>query len=470
MVIGELVHNPVNQLSQEFAFDGPTGFADGRQHGPSPVLRTVLVERTHQKTVRCADEIHVAGLPLAIAHLAISKPQLLLPVPMKGLGACPAVPIYQHHANDLPHQSITHQRFARFRIAALLPKQDHPYWMFHLGNPHLFTEVPVPSVAHPYRFFGLPRNLASHRLEGLFLSVIDQLPVELEVPHIRTLGALNVIEYLGTREIAVKREVPWDATGDGIVDQLDTQLGVVLERPLLTRVFFLEPAPFNGIMRSRGTDIVGDQVIMGEDVPLVRMVPEPAHVFDQLAGMVHQRIVDSNHAARAVTRLGIMLQPRQASVVESLDVPRHLIQPTVQTGLVGGDHKLAVDPTDGLLFGNDEPGEVFGEMASFRFVGKHVTKDVHRVLYNGWKVHNGRHQGDLPFRASGFLRPDVCHPLYASQPSLQKFSTNICATARSPVYYAVPGDHGSTPRVGCQVARVRYPAQWPHASGKIRCG
>src|SRR4029453_15414937 len=88
---------------------------------------------------------------------------------------------------------------------------------------------------------------------------------------------------------------------------------------------------------------------MGDDVPLVGMVPEPAHVFDQLTRMVHQRIVDSNHASQAVTRLGIMLPPLQASVVERLDVPCHLIQPTVQTGLVGGDHKLAVDPPDGFL-------------------------------------------------------------------------------------------------------------------------
>jgi hypothetical protein len=39
-------------------------------------------------------------------------------------------------------------------------------------------------------------------------------------------------------------------------------------------------------------------------------------------------------------------------------------------------YKLAVDPTDGLLFGNDQSGEVFGEVASFRFVGKQITKDV----------------------------------------------------------------------------------------------
>jgi hypothetical protein len=38
MVIGKLVHNSVNQLSQECAFDGPTGFADGRQHGPTTTM------------------------------------------------------------------------------------------------------------------------------------------------------------------------------------------------------------------------------------------------------------------------------------------------------------------------------------------------------------------------------------------------------------------------------------------------
>src|SRR5205085_6540366 len=91
--------------------------------------------------VRCADEIHVAGLPLAVAHLAISQAQLLLPVPMKCLSACPAVPIHQHHAYHLPQQPMTHQGFACLCIVALLPKQDNPYRMGDIGNPHLLTKV-----------------------------------------------------------------------------------------------------------------------------------------------------------------------------------------------------------------------------------------------------------------------------------------------------------------------------------------
>src|SRR5262249_34176818 len=218
------------------------------------------------------------------------------------------------------------------------------------------------------------------------------------------LGALNVVEDLGTGEITVKGEVAGETTYDSIVDQLDTQFGVVLERSLLTRVFFPEPSPFNGIVHSRGADIVGDQVIMGDDVALVGMVPEPPHVFDQLACMVDQGIVDGYHTSGAVPGLRITLQPRQASVVEGRGVPRHLSEPTVETGLIRGDHKLAVDTTDGLLFGNHQPREVFGKMVPFRGIGKQVAKDLQGVLHNSWEVHNGRHQGNLPTQSSGCLR------------------------------------------------------------------
>ena len=102
LVIGKLVHNPVNQLSQGSPLTA-------RQASPMVVsiVRAQSCGRFWwseciRQTVRCADEIHVAGLPLAVAHLAISKPQLLLPVPMKGLGACPAVSIHQHHAYYFP--------------------------------------------------------------------------------------------------------------------------------------------------------------------------------------------------------------------------------------------------------------------------------------------------------------------------------------------------------------------------------
>src|SRR6266446_1634632 len=102
MISRELVHNPIDHALQGFGFHGTTGFANGHQRPPSPVLRTTLLQRTHEETLRYADEIHVAGLPLAAAHLTVSQPLLLLAVPMTRLGACPTVSIHQHHPYHLP--------------------------------------------------------------------------------------------------------------------------------------------------------------------------------------------------------------------------------------------------------------------------------------------------------------------------------------------------------------------------------
>jgi hypothetical protein len=107
------------------------------------------------------------------------------------------------------------------------------------------------------------------------------------------------LSTFGARDIAVKREVPRDAARNSIVDQRNTQRGVILELLLLARVLFPEPSPFHRRVCSRGTDIVGEQGIMGDDIPLVGMVPKPAHVCDQLARMVHQGIVDGPHPAGA---------------------------------------------------------------------------------------------------------------------------------------------------------------------------
>src|ERR1041384_4014377 len=93
---------------------------------------------------------------------------------------------------------------------------------------------------------------------------------------------------------ALKRNVPWDATFDGVINQLHAQHSVVLKLALSTNLTLLKPAPFNRIMRSRGTYIVRDEVIMRDDVPLIGMIPEPPDVLNQLAVMIPQRVVVTN--------------------------------------------------------------------------------------------------------------------------------------------------------------------------------
>jgi len=83
----------------------------------------------------------VAGLLLAAAYLTVSQAQLLLAVPMKGLGACLAMALYQYHPNDFPSYTVTDQRFTCLRAPAFTPKQHDPHGVRHVRNPHLFADT-----------------------------------------------------------------------------------------------------------------------------------------------------------------------------------------------------------------------------------------------------------------------------------------------------------------------------------------
>jgi hypothetical protein len=55
----------------------------------------------------------------------------------------------------------------------------------------------------------------------------------------------------------------------------------------------------------RGTAIVGNQIVVGDQVALVGVVPEPADIGNQLAGVLDQRVVDRDDAVFGVAGAGI---------------------------------------------------------------------------------------------------------------------------------------------------------------------
>ena len=61
------------------------------------------------------------------------------------------------------------------------------------------------------------------------------------------------------------------------------------------------------------------------------MVPQPAHVLDELAVVIDQGVVDGNDAARAVAGVRIVLQPVQTTVIERRRIPVRLDEPAIQT-------------------------------------------------------------------------------------------------------------------------------------------
>src|SRR2546423_11937584 len=134
---------------------------------------------------------------------------------------------------------------------------------------------------------------------------------------------------------------------------------------------------------------------MGDHVALVGMIPAPAHILDQLALMRHQRMVNGNDPTHAVARLRRLLQPCQSLVIERRNVPGHLGQPAVQARLGGREGKFPVDATHGLVFSDDQSRQILSKVASGWLGVKHLTEDRQRILYNGRKVHNGRHNGSL---------------------------------------------------------------------------
>lgn len=55
-----------------------------------------------------------------------------------------------------------------------------------------------------------------------------------------------------------------------------------------------EPAQFQGTGLPAGADVL-NEVVVGDLVPLLRMVPEPSRVLDELCVVVDQHVVDGKH-------------------------------------------------------------------------------------------------------------------------------------------------------------------------------
>ena len=380
------------------------------------MLRTALLQRAPQEPVRCADERDVAGLPLAAAHLTIAQPPRLLPIPMQGLGPCPAMPIYQDDPKHFPAQRVAAQRFPRLRVVSLAPAQHKPHGMRHGRKPPLFTEGPIAPAAHPHRFFRCPRHLRRPLLQFLLTPRIHSLTIELQVAHRGALLALAVVEDCRARARAITREVARNRTLHGSIDQLDTQPGLVLEGPFRTGVPLLNPAPLEGLVGPRRTHIMRDEIIVCDNMPRVSMIPAPAHVFDP-------RVVDGDAPTRAVAGWRHLLQPCQPAIMQGLHVPLDRCQPPVQARWIGREGTRAIDAADGVALGDHEPRQLCSKMAARRFGFTHIAEDRQRFLHDRRAVHNGWHKGSLQMALRALrVQREVCPPLYDLQLTLQNFS------------------------------------------------
>ncbi len=209
------------------------------------------------------------GLALDITQLTVVLPELLLAVPMEGLRARPAMSVHPHDPTDLPGDLVRHQDFATLRVITVMPEDDDPHLVLHVGDAHRRREVPLAAVADPH-LLAVLRQDRPCQFVGLEDPALPfQLAVGLQIAHI-TPGApepirlrIDVVEDLGAGEIAVHGEVAGDRPLVDPVDQLAAQGGVAAERLLqgFGDLSLAEEAELQGLVLAGGADGVDEAVV-----------------------------------------------------------------------------------------------------------------------------------------------------------------------------------------------------------------
>ena len=392
-ILGNLLDSPIKSRSHGLSRYRTTGFADGHQLTVSPFFRTVLPELGHEQSVRQHDQVHVPCLAPAVAQLTSSHAKLLLAVPMKGLRACPAIAINQQDPSDFPASAVGDQDLAGFTIAFPIPDNDDSYFMLDIRDADSCREIPLLLTATLERLPAFRFDLGSHFLRLQFVTLPPDLPVELQVAHITSWTVetvflrVDVVETLGIGKEAVESEITGNLPLTRPVDQLTEEFRGVQE--LFARFLALrllpEAAELQRIVFSAGADVIGDQVIMGQFASLFSVIPKPADVFDQLAIVVDQYVIDRDNTAVRVLRARILLKPLEPLLVHLLLIPLNLRQKPVEAGLITGHGELAVHATHGFSRGNHQAREVLGKMSPLGLANKQVAELLDGRRDDGWK-------------------------------------------------------------------------------------
>src|SRR4051794_33402597 len=145
-----------------------------------------LPQVPHQQAVRQHDEVHVPGLALAVTQLTVPHAQLLLAIPMKGLRACPPIPITPYNPADFPPNPVGHQDNAWRGVVAAVPQDNNPNTVLHVRDTQGTGEVPLRVLALPQRLAHAGFDLSRQRRRLEQLPLVRQLAIELERADVAT--------------------------------------------------------------------------------------------------------------------------------------------------------------------------------------------------------------------------------------------------------------------------------------------
>ena len=414
------VNYPRDRVTQSFLQHRQAGLSDGRQTFQCPCTRTALPQLAHEDAVRQEDHVHVAGLAKAIPELTIAHAQMLLAVPMKALRPAPTTPIDPQNPCDLPESPIGDQYLTSLDILPGGPENDDPNRMIHVRDSDAFREIPLPVLADGQKFPVLGGDLFCQNLGLENLSLKDDLTIEFQIADIGPFLGVDMIEIRRVGEIAVEGEIAGDRVMHDPIDQFAEQDVVIakvlglLDTPLPLD----ESTKLQRVVLAGSADVIDDQVVVGDLVTLLGVIPEPTDILDELAVVIDEGIVNGDDSLRAVRRGRVFLQPSEPSLIELLGVPEPVSRnPAVQARLIGGDGELTVDAGNVLLVGHQQTGKILGEMFPFRFVLKETPELVQGFFDDRGKVHNSWHRR--------ILHQDFRHPASNIHRPKARFDLNI---------------------------------------------
>jgi len=323
---------------------------------------------------------------------------------------------------------ITDQHFFRFCVILFGPQNDDPHLMIHIRNTDAFGKIPLFRIADADFFAVVGRNLSGRFIGTHFTSHEQNFAVEFQVADIRPLEMMNMIQIGRVGKVAVKNDIAGDFLVDGPVHQPTDELIMIdkFNTLFVALLLFDELVKIQWIMLAGRTDVVGNDIVMGNLVSLFSMIPEAAGVLNVFAVVINQGIVDGNNALRAVTGIRAFLEPGQTFQVKGLFIPVAAGYPAVQAGLVRGDGKFPVDGRDVFLVGDHQAGQVLGEMAAFGFIGEQIPQAAEGFLDDDWKFNDSWHRNIL-HDIIGHVTINICRQKAHSDSNvsiLQKFSNN----------------------------------------------
>lgn len=194
--------------------------------------------------------------------------------------------------------------------------------MIDVWDANGFREIPLRVIADRELGANKRAKRRDPSIHCRILSTNRNHAIELQIANVAAIVMLDVVHNRSVGEIAVKGKVARNALGDDPINELLGQGRMVLEWMLVITLFALAKAPkVEWVVLAGRIDVVDEQIVVGNQVALIGMIPKPANIVDQFAIVVDQGVINRDDAVLAIAGGWVVLEPFQALLIQALRLP-----------------------------------------------------------------------------------------------------------------------------------------------------